>query len=305
MPASTMPAASAIAPTTRSCRERKRSGCSTGSDARFSTIQNAAAARIATTRTGQIRVEPRLAGKFGASTWFKLQTAPASASARRGRTKRVEGARAGGRSGRQAAEARDDQHGRDGHVDEEQPTPAPAQQQPPSNGPSRNASPNTAPMRPSVRPRFSSGTVSAMTALATGKIPPAPNAWIARPTSSTSNVGAAATSNDPAAKRPRLCANTPRRPIRSESFAEQRRADDVEQHVDAEHPGQRSAADAVRIADRWQGRTHDRDVERRDEHAGEQQRENGPWRAGSHQCARTKRPRTASRNIDSAAGWPS
>ena len=56
---------------------------------------------------------------------------------------------------------------------------------PPMMGPMRNAMPNTAPMSPSAPPRFSGGKVSPMTALATGKMPPAPRPCTPRPTRST------------------------------------------------------------------------------------------------------------------------
>jgi hypothetical protein len=63
---------------------------------------------------------------------------------------------------------------------------------------------------------------------------------------------------------------------------EQRRTDDVEQHVDAQHPRQRAAPDAVGVPNRRQRGADDRDVERRDEHAGEQIREDRPEVGGRH-----------------------
>ena len=71
---------------------------------------------------------------------------------------------------------------------------------PPMIGPMRKARPKTAPISPSALPRFSGGKVSPMTALATGKMPPAPKPCTARPNSTTSKVGAAATMSEPTAK---------------------------------------------------------------------------------------------------------
>ena len=71
---------------------------------------------------------------------------------------------------------------------------------PPRMGPMMNASPNTAPISPSARPRFSGGKVSPITADATGKMPPAPRPWMARPMSTKAKVGANETTNEPAAK---------------------------------------------------------------------------------------------------------
>ncbi len=52
---------------------------------------------------------------------------------------------------------------------------------PPSIGPIRKAMPHTEPSRPSAGPRCCMGSRAAITALATGKIPPAPKPWIERP----------------------------------------------------------------------------------------------------------------------------
>ena len=51
---------------------------------------------------------------------------------------------------------------------------------PPTSGPTMAATPHVAATRPSAAPRRSGGMRSAIAAVATGKIPPAPNAWIAR-----------------------------------------------------------------------------------------------------------------------------
>ena len=105
---------------------------------------------------------------------------------------------------------------------------------PPSSGPSKKATPKTAPMSPSIRPRRSRGTVSAMTAAATGSKPPAPNAWIARPSNNAGNDQAAAATKEPMPNSARLSRNTRRRPDAIRTLREQRRADQIEQHVTAE-----------------------------------------------------------------------
>jgi hypothetical protein len=63
---------------------------------------------------------------------------------------------------------------------------------------------------------------------------------------------------------------------------EQRRADQIEQHVDAEYPLQRPAADAVVLADGRERRTDDCDIEGGHEHAREQDRENHRLRPRVH-----------------------
>ena len=71
---------------------------------------------------------------------------------------------------------------------------------PPNVGPMMAATPHTAPRMPSAEPRFSGGTRSAIAAVATGNMPPAPIAWIARAARKMPNVGATIASTLPAAK---------------------------------------------------------------------------------------------------------
>ncbi len=71
---------------------------------------------------------------------------------------------------------------------------------PPTSGPTIAATPQVAATRPSAAPRRSCGMRSAIAAVATGKMPPAPNAWIARAARKTGQLGAAIASTDPAAK---------------------------------------------------------------------------------------------------------
>ncbi len=66
-------------------------------------------------------------------------------------------------------------------------------------GPIRNATPNTAPRMPRAGPRSASGSFAATTAVATGKMPPAPNPWIARPATSAFELPATTSTSDPAA----------------------------------------------------------------------------------------------------------
>ncbi len=85
-----------------------------------------------------------------------------------------------------------------------------------------NANPNTAPIRPSAPPRFSGGKVSPITALATGKMPPAPRPCTTRPRSSSQNTPEPwenATTSDPAANSATSRTYTARRPKKSLSLA--------------------------------------------------------------------------------------
>ena len=50
----------------------------------------------------------------------------------------------------------------------------------PAEAPKTLAMPYTAPTRPSAMPRFSRGTAVPMSAVAMGRMPPAPIAWMAR-----------------------------------------------------------------------------------------------------------------------------
>ena len=71
---------------------------------------------------------------------------------------------------------------------------------PPTLGPMMAAKPQTAPSKPSAEPRRSSGTLSAIAAVATGKIPPEPAAWTARAIRKIGNVGDTIARTLPAAK---------------------------------------------------------------------------------------------------------
>ena len=96
-----------------------------------------------------------------------------------------------------------------------------------------NAMPNTAPINPRALPRFSGGKVSPITALATGKMPPAPNPWIARPASSTAKAGEMRHQQRPS-REERHVQYVDRAPAEEVGqLGHQRRADQVEQHVDA------------------------------------------------------------------------
>ncbi len=70
---------------------------------------------------------------------------------------------------------------------------------PPRIGPIRNATPNTAPTIPRAGPRSWSGSRAAITAVATGKMPPAPKPWMARPATSAPELPATTSTSDPAA----------------------------------------------------------------------------------------------------------
>ena len=177
IPASTRPAASAMAPTTRSWVERNRSGCSTGSAARFSTHQNAARRRAASSsERPNVRGERGYAGNACA---VELVEAPDD---RRERDRssaappRIE--RRGPMRRDLAAVAADRARsaGRDRHVDQEQPTPSPLQQQPAEQRAEQERDAEHGTDQTEPVPRCAPGTVSAITALATGKMPPAPKA---------------------------------------------------------------------------------------------------------------------------------
>jgi len=70
---------------------------------------------------------------------------------------------------------------------------------PPRIGPIRKASPKTTPRMPSAGPRSFSGSLAAMTAEATGNIPPAPKPCNARPANRVLALSAMTSNREPAA----------------------------------------------------------------------------------------------------------
>ena len=154
---------------------------------------------------------------------------------------------------------------------------------PPSSGPSRNAMPKTAPMSPSIRPRRSSGTVSAMTAAATGSKPPAPNAWIARPSNSAGNDQAAAASKRADAEQRETLEEhaTPAHAIRTLARATACRSDRTARRQ-LKTAGNQRGLDREGGPNRRQRRPDDRNVEGRDQHAHEQDGQRGPLARDRH-----------------------
>ena len=286
------------------------SAISTGSAARFSTDHRSGTPIASTAKHGQTRrrLQARRAARV-VSSWPMPTTSAASTIASSDGARRIEPP---GRRCRRPAATR-----------ARRPPSAPTQSgtlirnsqrqlerssNPPSNGPSRNATPNTAPMSPSVRPRRSIGTVSAMTARRDRqKAAGAERLDRAAEQQQQANDHAAAATSDPTPNTARLSRNTRRRPAPVGAFGEQRRADQVEQHVDAEHgrqPARLPTANASRIAGSA-GPTIAMSSAA-SKHAGEQHGQRGPLASRSSSSVPAAAARAAaSRNSAAAAGWPS
>ncbi len=89
---------------------------------------------------------------------------------------------------------------------------------PPTSGPTIAATPHVAATSPSAAPRRSGGMRSAIAAVATGKMPPAPKAWIARAARNIGKFCEKIASSEPSAKIETQAMYTGRRPFRSASF---------------------------------------------------------------------------------------